>query len=72
MKIFILTEFKIPELEKDKEMAIGDHICEDLIDVLKHDSTCVIDGNERSATAKFEKHENLHYIYEMDLVRRLA
>lgn len=71
MKIFILAEFKIQELEKDKKESVGDQLTEDLIDALKATHTCVID-DENFAIRKFEEESNLHYLYEMDLVRRLV
>lgn len=68
MKIFILSHIKINELESKN--TLGDQLCEDLIDVLKYHSTCVIDNLE-DAIRKFESEPELYYMYEVDMARRL-
>ena len=68
MKVFVVSEFKIQELEKD--VVFCDHLCEDLIDILKSNKTCVL-ADSRLALNKLENDPGLNYLYELDLVRRV-
>lgn len=68
MKIFVISEFKIHELEREKPA--GDLLCDDLVDALAAEKTCVLE-DFNIAIQKLERDPKLNYLYEIDLVRRV-
>ncbi len=69
MRLFILSNFKIQELESPHPL--GTHLSEDLIDTLKNTETYVLE-DESIVISKFKSNPNLRYFYELEIKKRVV